>query len=67
MPSYDTLEQLQAHVHVGMVRLCPDGAFTDAEALSVASVLQFVVAGVKGERLHDIGAGPQELPVQLSH
>lgn len=40
---------------------------THAEALSVASVLQLVVARVEGERLHDIGASPEELPVQLPH
>lgn len=57
---YDILEQLQSHA-------CAAGAFTDGEALSVASVLQFVIAGVKTERLHDIGARPQELPVQLTH
>jgi len=33
----------------------------------VPSVLQLVVAGVESEGLHDIRAGPQELPVQLSH
>ena len=33
----------------------------------VAPVLQFVITGVEGEGLHDVGPGPQELPVQLSH
>lgn len=37
------------------------------EARIVASVRQLVVAGVEGERLHDVGAGPQELSVQLAH
>lgn len=37
------------------------------EARTVASVRQLVVAGVEGERLHDVGAGPQELSVQLTH
>lgn len=40
---------------------------THSEVLSVASVLQFIVACVKSECLHDIGASPQELPVQLPH
>lgn len=54
------LQQLQSRGH-------NDGAFTDGEALSVAPVLQFVIAGVKSERLHDIRARPQELSVQLAH
>lgn len=37
------------------------------EARTVASVRQLVVAGVEGERLHDVRAGPQELSVQLAH
>lgn len=37
------------------------------EARTVASVRQLVVAGVEGERLHDVGTGPQELSVQLAH
>lgn len=46
---------------------CKYVAFTDGEALSVPSVLQFVIAGIKSECLHDIGARPQELSVQLAH
>lgn len=61
MNEHDILEQLQA------TRACRGGACTDGEALSVASVLQFVIAGVKTEGLHDVGARPQELPVQLTH
>ena len=41
--------------------------FTYSEAELVASVLQFVIAGIEGEGLHNVGPGPQELPVQLSH
>lgn len=40
---------------------------THSELLSVAPVLQFIIACVEGECLHDIGASPQELPVQLAH
>jgi len=40
---------------------------TYGEGELVAPVLQFVVTGVEGEGLHDVGPGPQELPVQLSH
>ena len=40
---------------------------THSEALSVASVHQFVIACIEGECLHDSGACPQELPVQLPH
>ncbi len=39
---------------------------THGESQLVPSVLQFVVAGVESEGLHDIGPGPQELPVQLT-
>lgn len=40
---------------------------TYSEAELVASVLKFVITGVEGEGLHNIGPSPQELPVQLSH
>lgn len=40
---------------------------THSEALSVASVLQFIVACIESEGLHDRGPGPEELPVQLPH
>ena len=33
----------------------------------VASILQFVITGVESERLHDIGSGAQEFPMQLTH
>lgn len=49
---------------------CERGAashFTYSEGKLVASVLQFVVTGVEGKGLHNVGPGPQELPVQLSH
>ena len=42
-------------------------AATYCEAELVAPVLQFVITGVEGEGLHDVGPSPQELPVQLSH
>ncbi len=43
---------------------CTDGVF----ALGLVSpVLQLVVAGVEGERLHDVTSGAQKLPVQLAH
>lgn len=41
--------------------------FTYSEGELVASVLQFVITGVEGKGLHDVSAGPQKLPVQLSH
>lgn len=40
---------------------------TYSEGELVASVLQFVVTGIEGEGLHNIGPRPQELPVQLAH
>jgi len=40
---------------------------THSEALRVAPVLQFVVACIEREGLHDTGSGPQELSVQLTH
>lgn len=50
------------HAPVKVVR-CP----TYSEGDLVAPVLQFVITGVEGEGLHDVGPGSQELPVQLSH
>lgn len=40
---------------------------THGEAQSLAPVLQFVIACVESERLHDIGTSSQELSVQLPH
>ena len=44
---------------------CCDSTYSEGEL--VAPVLQFVVTGIEGEGLHDVGPGPEELPVQLSH
>lgn len=52
------------------IRFLPCGEMshlTYSEGDLVASVLQFVITGVEGEGLHNVGPGPQELPVQLSH
>lgn len=40
-------------------------AYSEGEL--VASVLQLVITGIEGKGLHDVGSGPQELPVQLTH
>lgn len=60
----------KAWVHLGTQPLparATAAAFTHREALSVAPVLQLVVAGVESEGLHDVGARPQELTMQLAH
>lgn len=67
MTQDEARQQLQSHTHRNTHSHTETHCCTHSEALFVASVLQFVVAGVEREGLHDVGARTQELAVQLAH
>ena len=58
---------LGGHLLAVVGRGLVDGSAGELLAGIVAAVLQFVVARVESEGLHDVGPGAQELSVQLKN